>query len=87
MFDTMFNHYNVYIQSTMQVGTDDGILKFWRDTADSETNMNSVSPSPNIRGNGKHSVIEDESEISLASAFVALPDVADTTTGYCHFVI
>ncbi len=72
------------------MGSDDGTVKIWRDVSDSESgqseksNLNSnIIASVTAGGSGINGGLfqEETSGITLASAFAALPDIADTSKG------
>jgi len=67
---TSMSWINESYDSLLMVGSDDGTIKIWKDTADPEYIVESNS-------NGTISKVTP----TLASAFVALPDVADTSVG------
>lgn len=68
---TSMSWINESYDSLLMVGSDDGTIKIWKDTADPEY----IS---DVNTNGIHS---SKVTPTLASAFMALPDVADTSVG------
>lgn len=68
---TSMSWINESYDSLLMVGSDDGTIKIWKDTADPEYIMESNS----------NSISSNKITPTLASAFMALPDVADTSVG------
>ena len=85
----------------LQVGSDDGSLRIWRDTASTDNNTHSLpthtynnghtgsvynsytqqNPSPSLIRTSSHSVEAESPQVTLASSFMALPDIAETSKG------
>jgi WD40 repeat protein len=67
---TSMSWINESYDSLLMVGSDDGTIKIWKDTAD-----------PEYIAEANSSGVSSKVTPTLASAFMALPDVADTSVG------
>jgi regulatory associated protein of mTOR len=87
---TSMSWINESYDSLMLLGSDDGVVKVWRDTSSSDViadqlaalsvgNRHSINGSMNV---GRHnSMSMGPSTVELATCFSALPDIAETSRG------
>jgi regulator-associated protein of mTOR len=88
---TAMNWINESYNSLLMLGTDDGVVKVWRDTSTSDViadQLAQVAAGRNSTNNGSVAVRDSangkaapSSTVELATAFMALPDIAETSRG------
>lgn len=83
---TAMNWINESYNALLMLGSDDGVVKVWRDTSSSDAIEQAVQAAPAGRGsinagsNGAGTGARTSS-VELATAFMALPDIAETSRG------
>jgi len=78
---------NESYNSLLLLGSDDGVVKVWKDTSLSDPQEAFGTPKRPLSHGSSHSIKEGNSKLSqassveLATAFAALPDIAETSRG------
>ena len=88
---TAMNWINESYNSLLMLGSDDGVVKVWRDTSTSDSIADQLAQVTTGRGSGNSSMnvsrdshsgkLLTPSHVELATAFAALPDIAETSRG------